>query len=37
MATLDRWGDRIHHVHYKDIRPSIVEDVRKIIKASWML
>lgn len=29
MATLDRWGDRIHHVHYKDIRPSIVEDVRK--------
>jgi Sugar phosphate isomerases/epimerases len=29
MATLDRWGDRIHHVHYKDIRPSIAEDVRK--------
>ena len=28
MATLDRWGDRIHHVHYKDIRPDIVADVR---------
>ena len=33
MATLDRWGDRIHHVHYKDIRPSIVEDVRTVILA----
>lgn len=29
MATLDRWGDRVHHVHYKDIRPSIVRDVRE--------
>lgn len=28
MATLDRWGDRVHHVHYKDIRPEIVRDVR---------
>ena len=28
MATLDRWGDRVHHVHYKDIRPAIVRDVR---------
>ncbi|MGI9369129.1 MAG: myo-inosose-2 dehydratase [Ruegeria sp.] len=28
MATLDRWGDRIHHVHFKDIRPGIVRDVR---------
>ena len=28
MATLDRWGDRVHHVHYKDIRPHIVRDVR---------
>ena len=28
MATLDRWGDRVHHVHYKDIRPDIVKDVR---------
>ncbi len=29
MATLNRWGDRIHHVHYKDIRPEIVKDVRE--------
>ena len=28
MATLDRWGDRVHHVHFKDIRPEIVRDVR---------
>ena len=28
MSTLDRWGDRIQHVHYKDIRPDIVKDVR---------
>ena len=28
MAALDRWGDRVHHVHYKDIRPAIVRDVR---------
>ena len=28
MATLDRWGDRVHHVHFKDVRPDIVKDVR---------
>lgn len=28
MATLNRWGDRVHHVHFKDIRPDIVADVR---------
>ena len=28
MATLDRWGDRVHHVHFKDIRPDIVKEVR---------
>ena len=28
MATLNRWGDRVHHVHYKDIRPDVVADVR---------
>lgn len=28
MATLKRWGDRINHVHFKDIRPDIVKDVR---------
>ncbi|WP_299690411.1 myo-inosose-2 dehydratase [uncultured Tateyamaria sp.] len=29
MATMNRWGHRIHHVHYKDIRPEVVKDVRK--------
>ena len=29
MATLDRWSHRIHHVHYKDIRPDVVKDIRK--------
>ena len=28
MATMDRWAHRIHHVHFKDIRPAVVEDVR---------
>ena len=28
MATLERWGDRVHHVHFKDIRPEVVKDVR---------
>jgi len=28
MATLHRWGDRIKHVHFKDIRPDVVADVR---------
>ena len=28
MAVLNRWADRIHHVHYKDIRPDVVRDVR---------
>lgn len=27
--TIDRWGDRIHHVHFKDIRPDVVRDVRE--------
>lgn len=29
MATLNRWGDRVHHVHFKDIRPPIVQDTRE--------
>lgn len=28
MATLNRWGDRVHHVHYKDIRPDVVAEMR---------
>ncbi|MGP6086863.1 myo-inosose-2 dehydratase [Antarctobacter jejuensis] len=28
MATLDRWSHRVRHVHFKDIRPAVVKDVR---------
>ncbi|MBP0482528.1 myo-inosose-2 dehydratase [Sagittula salina] len=28
MATMVRWAHRIHHVHFKDIRPDVVRDVR---------
>ncbi|WP_298850389.1 myo-inosose-2 dehydratase [uncultured Ruegeria sp.] len=29
MATLNRWGDRVHHVHFKDIRPEVVQETRE--------
>lgn len=29
MATLNRWGDRVHHVHFKDIRPAVIQDTRE--------
>lgn len=29
LATLNRWGDRIQHVHFKDIRPEVVQDTRE--------
>ena len=29
MATMERWKHRIHHMHYKDIRPEIVKQVRE--------
>jgi inosose dehydratase len=29
MATLRRWSDRVEHVHYKDIRPEVVKQVRE--------
>lgn len=29
MRVLDRWGTRVHHVHFKDIRPEVVRDVRE--------
>jgi inosose dehydratase len=29
MATLNRWGDRVQHVHFKDIRPAVVQDTRE--------
>jgi inosose dehydratase len=28
MRVLDRWADRVHHVHFKDIRPNVVADIR---------
>ncbi|WP_170391686.1 myo-inosose-2 dehydratase [Ruegeria arenilitoris] len=28
LATLNRWGDRLQNVHFKDIRPGIVRDTR---------
>ncbi len=28
LATLDRWGDRVHHVHYKDVRPDVTARAR---------
>ncbi len=28
IATLNRWADRVHHVHFKDIRAQVVADVR---------
>jgi inosose dehydratase len=27
-ATLNRWGDRVNHVHFKDIRANVVADIR---------
>lgn len=29
MATLGKWRERVLHVHFKDIRPDIVRDVRE--------
>ncbi|GGL49912.1 myo-inosose-2 dehydratase [Wenxinia marina] len=28
LVTLDRWGDRISHVHFKDVRPDVITDIR---------
>lgn len=28
MGTLDKWGDRVRHVHFKDVRPGITKAVR---------
>ena len=28
MRVMDRWAERIGHVHFKDIRPEVVADVR---------
>ena len=29
LATLDRWGDRVYHVHYKNLRESVARGVRE--------
>jgi inosose dehydratase len=29
LGVLDRWGDRVHHVHYKDVRADVIRDVRE--------
>jgi inosose dehydratase len=28
VAVLDKWGDRVHHVHFKDVRPDKLRWVR---------
>jgi inosose dehydratase len=28
LGTLDKWGDRVHHVHYKDVRQGVVDHIR---------
>ncbi len=28
LAVLDRWGDRVHHVHFKDVRQPVIDRIR---------
>lgn len=28
LAVLDKWGHRIHHVHYKDVRQQVIDRIR---------
>jgi inosose dehydratase len=28
LAVLDKWGDRVHHVHFKDVRDDVVRQIR---------
>lgn len=28
LAVLDKWGDRVQHVHFKDVRPDITARIR---------
>lgn len=28
MATLNKWGDRVRHVHFKDVRPDVTAKIR---------
>jgi inosose dehydratase len=25
LAVLDKWGHRVHHVHFKDVRPKVLD------------
>ena len=27
VAVLDKWADRVHHVHYKDVRQSVLDQI----------
>ena len=27
LAVLDKWADRVHHVHYKDVRQSVLDQI----------
>lgn len=29
LKTLDKWGDRVHHVHFKDVRPDVMNRARQ--------
>lgn len=28
VAVLDKWADRVHHVHYKDVRQSVLDQIQ---------
>ena len=36
LAVLDKWGHRVHHVHFKDVRQPVLDWVRAEDKSSWM-
>ena len=29
MGTLRKWGDRVHHVHFKDVREPVTRAIRE--------
>lgn len=33
LGVLERWGERVLHVHFKDVRPDVVRDVRETRKS----
>jgi len=28
LGVLDKWGDRVHHVHFKDVRQNVIDRIR---------